>query len=78
LLGYSPQAYHKQQKKKVTQLYNEVLLQQIDTIRKYQPRCGGKKLFIELQPFFKQHQITMGRDKFFDLLKRNNYRFHDR
>jgi len=72
LLGYSPQAYYKQQKKKVTQLYNEqVLLQQIDTIRKYQPRCGGRKLFIELQPFFKQHQITMGRDKFFDLLKRN-------
>ena len=72
MLGFSPQAYHKQQKKKATQLYKEqLLLQQIDSIRKYQPRCGGRKLFIELQPFFKQHQITMGRDKFFDLLKTN-------
>ena len=72
MLGYSPQAYHKQQKKKVTQLFNEqLLLQQIDSIRKYQPRCGGRKLFIMLQPFFKEHKITMGRDNFFELLKRN-------
>lgn len=49
----------------------QLLLQQIDAIRKHQPRCGGRKLFIELQPFFAQHQIAMGRDKFFDLLKRN-------
>ena len=52
--------------------YNEqLILQQIDLIRKYQPRCGGRKLLIELQPFFKQHQITMGRDHFFDLLRTN-------
>jgi transposase InsO family protein len=71
-LGYSPQAYHKKQKRNVVQLSNEFLiLQQIDTIRKYQPRCGGRKLFIELQPFFKQHQIAMGRDNFFDLLRTN-------
>jgi hypothetical protein len=71
-LGYSPQAYHKKQHKNAVQLSNEFLiLQQIDTIRKYQPRCGGRKLFIMLQPFLKQHQITMGRDQFFDLLRRN-------
>ena len=29
----------------------QLLLQQIDAIRKHQPRCGGRKLFIELQPF---------------------------
>ena len=72
LLGYSPQAYHKKQQHDVLQLSNEFLiLQQIDAIRKYQPRCGGRKLFIMLQPFFKQHQIAIGRDNFFDLLKRN-------
>lgn len=54
------------------QLSNEFLiLQQIDVIRKYQPRCGGRKLFIMLQPFLTQHQITIGRDHFFDLLRRN-------
>jgi putative transposase len=71
-LGYSPQAYHKKQKINVIQLSNEhLILQQIDTIRKQQPRCGGRKLLIMLQDFFAQHNITIGRDNFFDLLKRN-------
>ena len=71
-MGYSPQAYHKKQKRNVVQLSNEYLiLQQIDLIRKYQPRCGGRKLFIMLQSFFEQHKISMGRDNFFDLLRHN-------
>lgn len=48
-----------------------LILQQIDAIRKYQPRCGGRKLFMELKPFFCDHQIIMGRDIFFELLGRN-------
>lgn len=48
-----------------------IILQQIDSIRKLQPRCGGRKLFVELQPFFKEQQIRMGRDKFFEFLKAN-------
>lgn len=52
-------------------MQEHLLLQQIDLIRKYQPRCGGRKLFIMLQPFFKQHEITIGRDNFFELLRRN-------
>jgi transposase InsO family protein len=71
-LGYSPQAFHKQQKRVLQKQMNEqFILQQIDLIRKQQPRCGGRKLFIMLQPFFQQHNITIGRDNFFDLLKRN-------
>jgi transposase InsO family protein len=71
-LGYSAQAYHKHNKKALIKQVNEkFILEQIDVIRKQQPRCGGRKLFIELQPFFKKHNISMGRDKFFDLLKRN-------
>lgn len=72
LLGYSPQAYHKQQKRKLQhRIHEQIMLQQIDLIRKQQPRCGGRKLFIMLQPFFNQHNIHIGRDKFFELLKRN-------
>jgi transposase InsO family protein len=72
LLGYSPQAYHKNNKKTFLLHKNEgLILHEIDLIRKQQPRCGGRKLFIMLQPFFIQHNINMGRDKFFDLLKRN-------
>ena len=71
-MGFSAQAYHKKQKRNVQHLYNEhLILQQIDAIRKYQPRCGGRKLFIMLQPFFQQQKITMGRDIFFDLLRTN-------
>jgi len=71
-LGYTPQAYHKRNKQQFYQQYNEgLMLQQIDVIRKQQPRCGGRKLFIMLQPFLTQHKIDIGRDKFFDLLKRN-------
>lgn len=71
-MGYSPQAYHKHNKRQFLEHFNEgLILQEIDAIRKHQPRCGGRKLFIELQPFFTQHNITIGRDKFFDLLKRN-------
>ena len=71
-MGYSTQAYHKHNKKALVKQVNEkFILEQIDAIRKTQPRCGGRKLFIELQPFFKEHKMSMGRDKFFDLLKRN-------
>ena len=48
-----------------------MILQRIDVIRKYQPRCGGRKLFIMLKPFFEEYHITLGRDQFFDLLRRN-------
>jgi len=71
-LGYSFQAYHKQNKQQLIKHLNEsLLLQQIAEIRKQQPRCGGRKLFIMLYPFFKQHNIIMGRDNFFDLLRQN-------
>jgi putative transposase len=71
-LGYSPQAYYKHNEKALINQVNEkFILEQIDAIRKHQPRCGGRKLFIMLQPFFKEHNISMGRDKFFEVLKRN-------
>jgi putative transposase len=71
-LGYSPQAYYKHNKKALINQVNEkFILEQIDAIRKHQPRCGGRKLFIMLQSFFKEHNISIGRDKFFDVLKRN-------
>ena len=71
-MGYSVQAYHKKQKKTITQLSHEqLILERIDVIRKHQPRCGGRKLFIMLQPFFNEYNMAMGRDRFFDLLRRN-------
>lgn len=72
LLDYSPQAYHQQQKRVLQKQVNEdLIVQQIHPIRHLQPRCGGRKLFIMLQPFFKQQNIQIGRDAFFDLLAKN-------
>jgi transposase InsO family protein len=71
-LGYSVQAYHKKQKTLITKLsHEELILQRIDAIRKYQPRCGGRKLYIMLKSFFDEYHIAMGRDQFFNILRRN-------
>jgi transposase InsO family protein len=48
-----------------------LIISEVDRLRKLQPRCGGRKLFIELQPFFKEYHIRIGRDKFFDVLREN-------
>lgn len=48
-----------------------MIVQQVHLIRIHQPRCGGRKLFVMLQPFFEQQNIQIGRDAFFDLLARN-------
>lgn len=47
---------------------HSLLLKEITEIRAVHPRIGGRKLYIMLQDFMQEHQIKMGRDKFFDLL----------
>jgi transposase InsO family protein len=71
-LDYSPQAYHQQQKRELKKQVNEdLIVQQIHLIRHQQPRCGGRKLFVMLLPFFIQQNISIGRDAFFDILAKN-------
>jgi len=69
LLGYSRQAYyqHKKQVEKES-LQNDLLINQVLTIRKTQKRLGGRKLLFKLAPFIKEHNISIGRDAFFNLL----------
>ncbi len=72
-MDYSPQAYHQQQKRELKKQVNEdLIVQQIHLIRHQQPRCGGRKLFVMLLPFFIQQNISIGRDAFFDILAKNN------
>ena len=71
-MDYSPQAYHQHQKRAlVKQVHEDLIIQQVHLIRKLQPRCGGRKLLVMLQPFLTQHNIQIGRDAFFDLLAKN-------
>ena len=69
LLGYTRQAYyqHKKQLEKES-LQHDLLIDQILNIRKKQKRIGGRKLLFLLEPFIQEHQISIGRDAFFDLL----------
>lgn len=73
LLGYSRQAYYQYLKMEEQQAFNEEkIIQQVVYLRKRQPKTGGKKLLIYLHPFLQRNQLSIGRDAFFDLLRREN------
>ena len=70
LLGYSRQAYYKHIKTyREDQFQAGVLLSEAAAIRREQPRLGGRKLLYKLDGFMQAHEIVMGRDAFFDLLR---------
>jgi transposase InsO family protein len=69
LSGYSRQAYYKRRiRQEDVPLKEELIIQQVLDIRRFQPRIGGRKLFFMLGTFLKQHQFEMGRDTFFRML----------
>jgi len=73
LLGRSPQAYYQYQKslgKRV--LAEDLLIQQILYHRISQRIIGGIKLHEMMTPFMKDHDIYIGRDALFDLMRDNN------
>jgi putative transposase len=74
LLGYTSQAYYQHQtfiERRTMQ--EELLLQQVVCHRRLQPRLGARKLLIMMQPFIDTHDIRIGRDVFFELLRVNGF-----
>lgn len=70
LLGYSRQALYQHSKAKERQaLQEELLLQEVLKVRKQQKRIGSRKLLEMLGNFMQQHGISIGRDRFFTLLR---------
>lgn len=70
LLGYTRQAFYKYQQQHQKQaLETELLLQQVLKIRQLQPQIGTRKLMVLLGDFMKDHNIELGRDGLFDLLR---------
>ena len=49
-----------------------MVLQLVGQVRKELPALGTRKLYHVLQPCLKEHNIKLGRDKFFALLARHN------
>jgi transposase InsO family protein len=68
--GLTRQAYY-QNKRRIlkTAIEEEILILEIRGIRKKHKCLGGRKLFGKLEEFMYEHQIKMGRDAFFDLLR---------
>lgn len=70
LLGYTRQAFYGQQQYHHQQTYEaELIIQQVQKHRLLQPRLGTRKLVVLLQVFVKEHNIKLGRDALFDLLR---------
>jgi len=73
LLGYSPQAYYQYQKLSGKQAQEEdLLIGQVLHHRIFQPRLGGRKLHEMMESFMKDHNIYVGRDLLFGLLREND------
>jgi len=72
LFGKTKQGYYKQIKKIEEKSIEEYLvLAMIKEKRKLWKRGSGRNLHASLQKEFKKHNIKLGRDKFFDLLRAN-------
>lgn len=70
LFGKTRQAYYDHQNRKERrQFEHAIILDLVRTERSLAARIGGRKLFQILQPQIAQHQIKLGRDGFFDLLR---------
>jgi transposase InsO family protein len=70
--GLTRQAYYQSKNRVEKDLIEQgILLDKIGEIRKDHKRLGGRKLFFKLESFMHEHNIKMGRDAFFDLLRDN-------
>jgi putative transposase len=71
--GVTRQAYYQSKDRVMYDLIAEgILLDKIANIRIDHKRMGGRKLFFKLEEFMAEHEIKMGRDAFFDLLRDRN------
>lgn len=72
LLGKSKQGYYKQINRAEQKEFQEsLILEMVKEKRKLWKKGSGRNLHASLEEEFKQHGIKLGRDKFFDLLRRN-------
>lgn len=70
LLGYTRQAFYGKQQHHLKERYEgELIIQQVQKHRLLQPRLGTRKLMLLLQGFVQKHNIKLGRDALFKLLR---------
>ena len=72
MLKISRQAYYKMKHKEANERFEEeIILKLVNEIRRRLPRLGGRKLFYLLKEDLKKLPSSPGRDKFFDILRKN-------
>lgn len=73
LLGYSKQSYYKQLERAESENLNEGLI--VDLVKKKRTlwkKGSGRNLLASLNDDFRKHGVNIGRDRFFDLLRKND------
>lgn len=71
--GITRQAYYQHNKDGIqTSIEEELIVQEVKTIREKHTRMGGRKLYHLLLPFLNEHQIKLGRDALFTMLSENH------
>jgi transposase InsO family protein len=50
-------------------LQEALVLNEVRQIKKDQPKLGTEKVYLKISPFLDEHEIKMGRDKLYDLLR---------
>jgi putative transposase len=72
MLRISRQAYYKMKNKEARQSFEEeIILDLVNDMRRSLPRLGGRKLFYLLKDDLSRLPSAPGRDKFFDILRKN-------
>ena len=70
--GVTRQAYYQNSWKAIdVSTEEELVLKEVQKIRKNHQRMGTRKLYEKLHPFMLEHHIKMGRDSLFNLLSSN-------
>lgn len=54
------------------QAEDEIILELVRQVRRKHPRMGGRKLLFKIQPMLAAQDLHMGRDRLFDLLRRED------
>jgi transposase InsO family protein len=70
LFGVSRSAFYKAENRINERCLQEALvLNEVRQIKKDQPKLGTEKVHLKIQPFLDEHEIKLGRDKLYDLLR---------
>jgi transposase InsO family protein len=70
LLGYTRQAFYGYKQHCIQEVFEvEIIIQEVLKHRILQPRIGARKLMVIMEDFIREHQISLGRDGLFDLLR---------